>query len=204
MCKGWNRRLGLLLANLALAPVLGRGLGLAPFNDSPTATPPPAPTPTAGGVSTTVLVILVGLIGLAGLVTIALIRWRSRGPAPTLPDAPYLQSLGTTGGPREFRLSQPATLVGRAEHAGIRIDESFYSWETVSREHAWIRRQGDQVIVVDNNSLNGVHVNGRRTGRNLLQDGWRLEIGAVAFVFHAASDQVAQHQGERGVGRSAR
>jgi pSer/pThr/pTyr-binding forkhead associated (FHA) protein len=115
---------------------------------------------------------------------------------PTQPflTAPYLHSPHTTGGPRNFALNQPRILIGRDERAGICIDETFANWESVSREHAWIIRQGEQVIIEDNNSMNGITVNGRRTRRNLLKDGWRLEIGGVAFVFHAGREVAEPRQ----------
>jgi hypothetical protein len=197
---------------------------------SPTHTPMPPPldaeasslpptvapvSPSPDGDDGKIFVILgtVGFVGLAGLIVIALLWRRSRSPAPSsVPEEPsisgqpagsYLQSLGTTGGPRKFQLTQPDTLVGRAEHAGVRIDESFYNWETVSREHAWIRRQGDRIIIEDNDSTNGVYVNGRRTRRNLLKDGWRLEIGGVAFNFYAGTDKAEPGQRPaRSVGRN--
>jgi pSer/pThr/pTyr-binding forkhead associated (FHA) protein len=148
------------------------------------------------------LLVGIGLLLLLGLGALALIRWRSRAaPPPTveelgppaeqmppLPAEAHLQAEDANGNARTFPLTQAGNLIGRAEHADIHVDESFAHWDTVSREHARIEFQGDRVIVMDNNSLNGITVNGRRTGRNLLKHGWRLEIGGVAFTFHIASE----------------
>jgi hypothetical protein len=153
---------------------------------------------------TLVISAIVGSIILLGLGLLVLARLRSRatqapalqelGPAPIQsapPAGPYLEGRDTVAGPHYFPLTQPNNLVGRAEHADIRIDECFAKWETVSREHAWIKRLDDRTIIEDNDSTNGVAVNGRRTGRNLLKDGWRLEIGGVVLIYHAGGEDDA-------------
>lgn len=148
------------------------------------------------------LLIGIGLLMLLGLGALALIRRRSRAaPPPTtveesglpaaqmppLPAGAHLQAEDAKGNARTFPLIQATNLIGRAEHADVRVDESFAHWDSVSREHARIEFQGDRVVVMDNNSLNGIKVNGRRTGRNLLKQGWRLEIGGVSFTYYIAS-----------------
>lgn len=75
--------------------------------------------------------------------------------------------------------------MGRAPENDLVITPELAGWETVSRSHARIYRQGENWIVEDLGSTNGIYVNGRRTGRNLLRDGWRLGIGSVVFTFHA-------------------
>ena len=64
------------------------------------------------------------------------------------------------------------------------IAQDLVGWETVSGHHARIYAQGDRWIVEDLGSTNGIYINGIRTGRNLLRDGWRLGVGGVEFVFH--------------------
>lgn len=148
---------------------------------------------------------IVGLVILLGFGTIALLHRRSRaarermpeelGPTPDqrppLPAGPWLESADTSNGQRSFPLTKEKTLIGRTEDADIRIDESFANWETVSREHAWIERQENRVVVQDNNSTNGIAINGRRTRRNVLKDGWRLAVGGVILVFHAGNEEVS-------------
>jgi pSer/pThr/pTyr-binding forkhead associated (FHA) protein len=152
------------------------------------------------------------IYAVVGLVVLLLLRmivslWRRtrRARAPVdkdsepkpdqliLPAAgPYLEALGAAEGPRSYPLTRPKNLIGRADHADIRIDKSFARWESVSREHAWIEHRDGRTIVEDKSSTNGITVNGRRTRRNVLKDGWRLEIGAVAFVYHASREAGAQ------------
>ena len=54
-------------------------------------------------------------------------------------------------------VSREWTRIGRSLAADVRFDDS-----TVSRRHALIVSQADGVRVLDDRSLNGVYVNGRR------------------------------------------
>jgi pSer/pThr/pTyr-binding forkhead associated (FHA) protein len=78
-------------------------------------------------------------------------------------------------------------IIGRAEDNNLVITDDFPAWESVSRRHARIYQEAGRWVVEDLGSMNGVYVNGRRTGRNLLRDGWRLGIGGSEFVFHAGT-----------------
>ncbi len=63
--------------------------------------------------------------------------------------------------------------VGRSAAADIRLDDS-----TVSRRHALIVRTADEGLrALDDRSLNGLFVNGRRVEWARLADGDELEIG---------------------------
>ena len=106
-----------------------------------------------------------------------------------MPAAPYLESTSTPGGPLRFDLGPDGITVGRAPENDLIITQDFPGWETVSRSHARVYRQAGHWIVEDLDSMNGVYVNGRRTGRNLLRDGWRLGIGEVEFVFRAGTGE---------------
>ena len=177
---------------------------------SPTATSTPTPTPTASptlspfekattGVSRNwVLVAAVCLVPLLalGLLLILWTMWRRRRkpspPArpesgPSTPAGPYIESTATPGGPRRFNLKPDGVTIGQATENDLVITRDFPGWETVSRHHARIYQQGERWIVEDLNSTNGVYINGSRTGRNLLRDGWRLGIGGVEYVFHAGT-----------------
>lgn len=166
----------------------------------PTVTPAPAPLPIIDVetlasfladnwplVSAGCLALLVLLVGLA------LIAWAFRGkkprpkPAPLLPTptAPCLEIADAPGGPRRFELKPEGVTIGRGTENTLVITQDMAGWDTVSRCHARIYRQEKRWIVEDLNSMNGIYVNGRRTGRNLLREGWRLGIGGVEFVFHA-------------------
>ncbi|MFQ6100548.1 MAG: FHA domain-containing protein [Anaerolineae bacterium] len=171
----------------------------------PTATAMPTPTPTAtptpSPVDTAITLLsqnwpLAAVICVTPLLILGLllILWTLRRkprpappppPPPTVPAGPRLESVGTPGGPRRFDISPQGITIGRAPENGLVITQAFPGWETTSRQHARIYEQAGRWIVEDLNSMNGVYVNGRRTGRNVLRDGWRLGIGGVEFVFHA-------------------
>jgi hypothetical protein len=173
---------------------------------TPTVTPTPTPSPVdqvftflstnrvlAGAICLTPLFILALL-----LVILALRRGKtapvpSPPPTPVAPPTisagPHLESTHTAGGPRCFGLRPDGITVGRDRENDLVVTQDFSRWETVSNYHARIYQLAGRWIVEDINSMNGVYVNGKRTGRNLLQDGWQLDIGGVGFVFRARTEE---------------
>jgi hypothetical protein len=185
--------------------------------DTPTSTPAVAPTeaPPPTGVPTPTLDIeavlrenwplaaggCVAAVAFALGVLLILLALRRRKPKPKLPPKPrpevaapgaYLESVGTAGGPRRFPLKPDGVTIGRAQENDLVITQDFPGWDTISRHHARIYQHAGYWAVEDLGSMNGVWVNGRRTGRNLLEDGWQLRIGGVEFVFHAGVGEAAQ------------
>ena len=69
-------------------------------------------------------------------------------------------------------LAQEWTRIGRSLAADIRFDDA-----TVSRRHALVVNQADGVRVLDDRSLNGVYVNGKRVEWSPLADGDEITIG---------------------------
>ena len=69
-------------------------------------------------------------------------------------------------------LQEGWTRLGRSLAAHVRFDDP-----TVSRRHALIHREGGTVRVLDDRSLNGVWVNGRRVDWTEIADGDELTIG---------------------------
>lgn len=111
---------------------------------------------------------------------------------PTIPAGPHLESIHTAGGPRRFGLRPEGITVGRDRENDLVVTQDFSQWETVSNYHARIYQLAGRWIVEDIDSMNGVYVNGKRTGRNLLRDGWQLDIGGVGFVFRARTEETGQ------------
>jgi hypothetical protein len=70
------------------------------------------------------------------------------------------------------------TRIGRSLAADVRFDDA-----TVSRRHALVVSQADGVRVLDDRSLNGVYVNGRRIEWSPLADGDELTVGRHAIFF---------------------
>ncbi len=72
--------------------------------------------------------------------------------------------------------------IGRHPDAAIFLDDV-----TVSRNHAYVVREGDGWIIVDEGSLNGTFVNRRRKDRVLLNDGDEIQIGKYKLTFLASA-----------------
>jgi len=79
---------------------------------------------------------------------------------------------------RVVPLSHEWTRIGRSLAADIRFDDP-----TVSRRHALIVRQHDGVRVLDDRSLNGVFVNGKRVEWQVLRDGDEIIVGRYRLHF---------------------
>jgi len=110
---------------------------------------------------------------------------------PVKPSPPWLEA-HPAGRRWRFEIRKDSVTVGRDPENDLVISAEFSGWETVSRKHARLYRRGGRWVVEDLASRNGIYVNGRRTGRNLLRDGWRLGIGGVEFIFHSGTGEVPQ------------
>ena len=75
-------------------------------------------------------------------------------------------------------VSREWTRIGRSLAADIRFDDA-----TVSRRHALIASEAGGVRVLDDRSLNGIQVNGRRVEWSPLSDGDEIVIGRHAMYF---------------------
>ena len=75
-------------------------------------------------------------------------------------------------------LSREWTRIGRSMAADLRFDDA-----TVSRRHALVVSQPEGVRVLDDRSLNGVYVNGRRVEWSPLSDGDEVAIGRHTLYF---------------------
>jgi FHA domain len=80
---------------------------------------------------------------------------------------------------QEVDLQRGITFIGRSEECEVTIEDPL-----VSRRHARIVFEGDDVSLEDLGSRNGVRVNGRQIkGAHKLVDGDRVRIGTQDFVF---------------------
>ena len=75
-------------------------------------------------------------------------------------------------------VSREWTRIGRSLAADVRFDDA-----TVSRRHALIVAQADGVRVLDDRSLNGVYVNGKRVDFSPLADGDQISVGRHTIYF---------------------
>jgi pSer/pThr/pTyr-binding forkhead associated (FHA) protein len=75
------------------------------------------------------------------------------------------------------------TRIGRSLAADVRFDDA-----TVSRRHALVVSQAEGTRVLDDRSLNGVFVNGRRVEWAPLNDGDQVTIGRHTLWFLSSVD----------------
>src|ERR1700678_3685384 len=106
-------------------------------------------------------------------------------------DLPRAQSRGFPGHPRllvsgpdqggeqrTYDLVTPVTLLGRGTDCDLRLVDP-----GVSRHHAELRVENDQVVLVDRGSTNGTFVNGQPVRRVALSDGTHISLGRTTLVF---------------------
>jgi hypothetical protein len=67
-------------------------------------------------------------------------------------------------------------MVGRDPSADVHLKDA-----SVSRQHAEITRRGEDWVILDQNSGNGVFVDGRRRQQAVLLPGQKLQIGSLKF-----------------------
>ena len=70
------------------------------------------------------------------------------------------------------------TSIGRTPDNDLQIEASF-----ISRHHAVLLVNGQQSVIEDLNSTNGVYVNGHRISREILSDGDLVTVGKARFRF---------------------
>ncbi|MHC4971813.1 MAG: sigma 54-interacting transcriptional regulator [Planctomycetota bacterium] len=79
----------------------------------------------------------------------------------------------------EFQFTD-TVVIGRADDCDVRVFD-----EAASRHHAVVRREGDDYVALDQDSLNGLYVNGRRVERHVLRTGDEITVRNLTLVFVA-------------------
>jgi pSer/pThr/pTyr-binding forkhead associated (FHA) protein len=91
----------------------------------------------------------------------------------------YLDQIEGEGSPRRIDLVEPKLVIGRGEDASIRV-----ATQRASRQHAFLSRRGIDYAVRDNDSRNGVFLNGLKVHSATLRDGDVLQVADCVFVYH--------------------
>jgi len=82
---------------------------------------------------------------------------------------------------QDLRIQPGGARIGRLSTCGVCVP---YGGDLgVSKEHAEVRIGGGVCVLVDLNSANGTFVNGERISERALQDGDRVRLGLLEFVF---------------------
>ncbi len=96
---------------------------------------------------------------------------------------------------QEVDLQRGVTYIGRSEECEVTIEDPL-----VSRKHARILFEGDDVTLEDLESRNGVRVNGKQIkSSQTLVDGDRVRIGTQDFVFCRVQQKVDRQSKTTGV-----
>jgi hypothetical protein len=85
-------------------------------------------------------------------------------------------SLVTDG--RTYEVNKRVVLIGRSRDADLMLADS-----NISRQHAELRQRGNDYMIVDLDSTNGVEVNGKRVKTKTLQNGDVLTMGTTRVRF---------------------
>ncbi len=99
---------------------------------------------------------------------------------------PYLRVFGLNQGCCEYVLVHREHLVGRAENADLRLEH-----ETVSRQHAVLRPEGDSFRLLDSGSRAGVFVNGEPVEQKILHPGDTVRITHFLLEYHNDDKTIA-------------
>lgn len=150
----------------------------------------PAPGPTALPASTAPQPASVSLAPAAPLVPAPEPPQPLTSRRPTVPARIVMLTPPASGA--EFVLpTDAAARLGRSDEVDCPINH-----RSVSREHAEIRPMGDQFVIEDLGSANGVTINGRSAKKAELRSGDIIELGQVVFRFVAAGEHYFFDPGE--------
>jgi pSer/pThr/pTyr-binding forkhead associated (FHA) protein len=77
-----------------------------------------------------------------------------------------------------LKLEHDVIHIGRNPSSDIILDDA-----SVSRRHALITRRSEKTLILDDRSLNGLQVNGKRVTEAELHDGDAILVGHVALRY---------------------
>jgi pSer/pThr/pTyr-binding forkhead associated (FHA) protein len=77
-----------------------------------------------------------------------------------------------------FPIDDTVVRIGRRPGADVFLDDA-----SVSTRHALLVRRGPRTVILDDCSLDGVFVNGRRVNEAVLHDGDRVTLGRVRLHY---------------------
>ncbi len=83
----------------------------------------------------------------------------------------------------EYELKETETSIGRDDTNTISIDHG-----SISRVHCFVNRKDDYYEIADNDSTNGVLVNGKKVKKAILKNGDIVKLGDKKFVFIAPGE----------------
>ena len=115
-----------------------------------------------------------------------------KAPAGGKRDRAYLVVLAGASVGEMYKVEGDKVIIGRGQKAHIRLFD-----DGISREHAQIVIEGNQIILQDLGSTNGTFCNGLKVDRRELVDGDKIMVGSstiLKFTYHDYLDEVFQRQ----------
>lgn len=110
---------------------------------------------------------------------------------PTKRHASLLVMTGARVG-EVHRLTRAVTVLGRATEADLTLDD-----HGISRRHCEIRLEGQNLVLRDLESKNGLFVNGLGVDEHVLEDGDRITIGSALILKFMLQDDVDERFQEK-------
>jgi two-component system, NtrC family, response regulator AtoC len=89
-----------------------------------------------------------------------------------------LEQLEGDGSPRVILLEGEEIIIGRAPDAQVHLTS-----KSVSRQHAILRLRGTDCIIYDNDSHNGIFLNGVKVHSAVLRDGDAIQVEDNEFIY---------------------
>jgi pSer/pThr/pTyr-binding forkhead associated (FHA) protein len=94
-------------------------------------------------------------------------------------DGPFsLLQVEGPGAGQSFLIDKNEMVIGRADDADVKVRS-----EGISRRHARLERKGADYVVRDNDSVNGILLNGVKVHSAVLRDGDVIQAGDAVFVY---------------------
>jgi pSer/pThr/pTyr-binding forkhead associated (FHA) protein len=90
-----------------------------------------------------------------------------------------LEQVEGEGGPRVVLLEGSEMVIGRDPAAQVCLTS-----ERASRQHAFLRPHGNDCMLLDNDSRNGVYLNGVKVHSAVLRDGDVIQVADSVFVYN--------------------
>src|SRR3982750_3629445 len=113
-------------------------------------------------------------------------------PADVAQNDAYLVVMAGSNVGEMYKLDKPELVIGRGDKADLRLVD-----DGISRDHARIVKEGEQMILEDMGSTNGTYCNGERVSRRPLSEGDKILLGSTTilkFSYHDKLDEAFQRQ----------
>src|SRR6266498_1711462 len=115
-----------------------------------------------------------------------------KAPAGGKRDRAYLVVLAGASVGEMYKVEGDKVIIGRGQKAQIRLFD-----DGISREHAQIVIEGNQIVLEDLGSTNGTFCNGTKVSTKELADGDKILVGSTTilkFTYHDNLDEIFQRQ----------